>query len=497
MNESGSAVRALAKRFGITEPALHRDRARRARPPAGDGAAEGGRRSGRAQRAALGAVAPPLVGLPPRAHRGGQAPRARPRARRTSCAGRPRRSASSSPPRCRRRRTRSSTSRPTAWTPPCVVPFAADLSDDAPHHSRPAAIPTQRRQPGRRPPPAAHATRRSARCSARPTPPSPSPRPPRRWSPPRWPRSPSARPCSWSPPRAWTPSGWATTWAASSRPRATREPGSPSSARWRGRSRVLPAWETLPFERVSPETETMGRRLAVLHALTGAPDPALPGAAPGDRGAGPGHPAAAGPARGDGARSSSGPGQQVDVADAAARAGGQGLPARAPGGAPWRVRRARRHRRRVPLDGGRAGPHRPVGRRGRPPHRVLRQRSALLHDIGAVALFGCRELVATPRSGPRRSRSWRGDHGGRRCGNAWPRASSSTAWSRGCPSSSAPSGCCRTSSRAGGQVVLAEPRRIRDRGTQLLDEEAALAETLAATWGAKEAEEEHASRAST
>ena len=30
---------------------------------------------------------------------------------------------------------------------------------------------------------------------------------------------------------------------------------------------VLPAWETLPFERVSPETETMGRRLAVLHAL--------------------------------------------------------------------------------------------------------------------------------------------------------------------------------------------------------------------------------------
>src|ERR1700691_5703467 len=39
---------------------------------------------------------------------------------------------------------------------------------------------------------------------------------------------------------------------------------------------VLPAWETLPFERVSPETETMGRRLAVLHALTGTPDSSLP-----------------------------------------------------------------------------------------------------------------------------------------------------------------------------------------------------------------------------
>jgi transcription-repair coupling factor (superfamily II helicase) len=31
---------------------------------------------------------------------------------------------------------------------------------------------------------------------------------------------------------------------------------------------VLPAWETLPFERVSPEVETMGRRLALLWGLT-------------------------------------------------------------------------------------------------------------------------------------------------------------------------------------------------------------------------------------
>ena len=35
----------------------------------------------------------------------------------------------------------------------------------------------------------------------------------------------------------------------------------------------------------------------------------------------------------------------------------------------------------------------------------------------------------------------------------------------------------------GSQVVLVEPRRIRDRAVQLLDEEAALAETLALTWG--------------
>ncbi len=43
---------------------------------------------------------------------------------------------------------------------------------------------------------------------------------------------------------------------------------------------------------------------------------------------------------------------------------------------------------------------------------------------------------------------------------------------------------------AGAQVVLVEPRRIRDRAVQLLDEEAALAETLAATWGAKEGDED-------
>ena len=40
------------------------------------------------------------------------------------------------------------------------------------------------------------------------------------------------------------------------------------------------------------------------------------------------------------------------------------------------------------------------------------------------------------------------------------------------------------------QIVLVEPRRIRDRGAQLLDEEAALAETLAATWGAQDSDED-------
>ena len=35
---------------------------------------------------------------------------------------------------------------------------------------------------------------------------------------------------------------------------------------------MFPAWETLPFERVSPGVETMGRRLHVLHRLSGLAD---------------------------------------------------------------------------------------------------------------------------------------------------------------------------------------------------------------------------------
>ena len=71
--------------------------------------------------------------------------------------------------------------------------------------------------------------------------------------------------------------GWATTWP----PDRPDDDGAanrrrPGRRRRRGRSRCCRPGRPLPFERVSPETETMGRRLAVLHALTGAPDPSLP-----------------------------------------------------------------------------------------------------------------------------------------------------------------------------------------------------------------------------
>ena len=75
---------------------------------------------------------------------------------------------------------------------------------------------------------------------------------------------------------------------------------------------------------------------------------------------GAGHPAAAGPAGRDGAHRHP-PGPAGRCGRAPGRAGRPGLPARAPGRAPRRIRRARRHRRRLPLHGRRARPHRPVG----------------------------------------------------------------------------------------------------------------------------------------
>ena len=120
---------------------------------------------------------------------------------------------------------------------------------------------------------------------------------------------------------------------------------------------------------------------------------------------------------------------------------------------------------------------------------VSDQRSS--HDLDAVALYGCRELVLTDGAARRgRTLAARRPWGA----SVWERLAEGEqfdgmeSWlpflddtaSASCPT------CCRPAA----QVVLVEPRRIRDRGVQLLDEEAALAETLAATWGAKEGEED-------
>jgi transcription-repair coupling factor (superfamily II helicase) len=252
---------------------------------------------------------------------------------------------------------------------------------------------------------------------------------------------------------------------------------------------VLPAWETLPFERVSPETETMGRRLALLHALTGAPDPLLP---PPPR-------VIVAPVRAilqrlgplDGtAPVVIRPGQQVDV-DAL-------LPQLVLMG--YRREHQVEHRGEFAVRGGIVDvfpstadvPVR-IDLWGDEVDRltafsVSDQRSS--HDLRAVVLYGCRELVVTPAL-----RAVAAELVTRRPWGAsvWENLAEGAqfdgmeSW---LPFLDDTARVLPDLLPAGAQIVLVEPRRIRDRGVQLLDEEAALAETLAATWGAKEAEEE-------
>ncbi len=252
---------------------------------------------------------------------------------------------------------------------------------------------------------------------------------------------------------------------------------------------VLPAWETLPFERVSPEIETMGRRLAVLHALTGEPDPALPApprviVAPVRallQRLGPLQETAPVVIR---------PGQQVDVADLLPQLVAKG----------YRREHQVEHRGEFAVRGGIVDvfpstadiPVR-IDLWGDEVDRltafaVSDQRSS--HDLSCAALFGCRELV--PGEDIRRAaegllarRPW-----GASVWDRFARGERFDGMESWLPFLYGEERVVPDLLPDEGQVVLAEPRRIRDRGVQLLDEEAALAETLASTWGTQEGEQE-------
>ena len=168
----------------------------------------------------------------------------------------------------------------------------------------------------------------------------------------------SAATRSWWPcPPPARPSGWPTTSAPSSAPT---------------RVELFPAWETLPFERVAPAVETMGRRLRTMWRLR---DPeraprvvVAPVRALVQR---------LGPHVEDVEPVVIAPGEQRRPRRAGRAARRRRLPAGVPGRAPGRGRRAGLDRRRVPVDRRPPGAHRPVGRRGRPAHRVLGRRPAL------------------------------------------------------------------------------------------------------------------------
>ncbi len=175
--------------------------------------------------------------------------------------------------------------------------------------------------------------------------------------------------------------------------RRRRAPGArPGGLPRARRGRLFPAWETLPFERVSPAVETMGRRLRTLWRLARRPSRAPPG----DRGAGAGPRAAPRAPRGRrraDRRRRRRPGRPDRAGRAARRAR---LPARVPGRAPGRGRGARARSStcsprtadapvRIDLWGDE------VDRLTE--FSVADQRSTI--DVAEVEIFPCRELLPT------------------------------------------------------------------------------------------------------
>jgi transcription-repair coupling factor (superfamily II helicase) len=251
-----------------------------------------------------------------------------------------------------------------------------------------------------------------------------------------------------------------------------------------GQVDVCPAWETLPFERVSPSVETMGRRLRAMWRLTGgtehdrqrtpkvlvAPVRSLL------QRLGP-HVEAAGPvvvSKGD----------QIDPDALIGRLVSMG----------YRREYQVEHRGELAVRGSIVDV---FGSTADVPVRidlwgdevdrlsefsVGDQRST--EDLTAVELFGCRELTPTDEV-RERARSLVGEA-------PWGRAQ----WERlaeGLVFDGMESWLPWLTSEEhllvdllprDSLVVLVEPRRMRDRASEILDEEASLAETLAETWGA-------------
>ena len=242
-------------------------------------------------------------------------------------------------------------------------------------------------------------------------------------------------------------------------PRRTADDGAVVVGAVEGPVAVLPAWETLPFERVSPEVETMGRRLALLWSLThGEDDPSLP-APPRVIVA----PIRAllqrlGPSAHDARPTTVRPGQELSVDELLARLIAVG----------YRREHQVEHRGEVAVRGGivdvfpsTADTPVRIDLWGDEVDRLTTfavndQRS--LADLDLAVFFGCRELIPTSRSEVHRGLARGGaSRGGRRNGSAWPRARASTGWSRGSRTSTHARTSSLTSSRRGRRSSWSSP----------------------------------------
>jgi transcription-repair coupling factor (superfamily II helicase) len=247
---------------------------------------------------------------------------------------------------------------------------------------------------------------------------------------------------------------------------------------------VLPAWETLPFERVSPEVETMGRRLALIWGLTHtADDPSLP---PPPR-------VIVAPIRALLQRL----GPTAQAAAPTVVRPGQELSAEALltelVAAGYRREHQVEHRGEIAVRGGiidvfpstADGPVR-IDLWGDEVDRLTAfavndQRSS--SDLDAAVFFGCRELIPTAAVRAAAAALVRSQPWGVAQWDRLAEGESFDGMESWLPYVHPEEDLLPDLLPAGSQVVLVEPRRVRDRAVQLLDEEAALAEALALTWG--------------
>jgi transcription-repair coupling factor (superfamily II helicase) len=244
-------------------------------------------------------------------------------------------------------------------------------------------------------------------------------------------------------------------------------------------------WETLPLERVSPDVHTMGRRLSVLWRLFGEePVPSDPGLA-----------IVVAPIRA--ALQRLGPwrhaarpvvvrrGERIEQGELLARLVSHG----------YRREHQVEHRGEVAVRGGivdvfpstAEGPIR-IDLFGDEVDRLTNfdigdQRSTA--DIDVAVIFGCREMVLTDAM---RARAGELGASGTFSRGQWERLAAGEvfdgmeAW---LPWLASDETLLTDLLGADAQIVLTAPRRLRDRAVEVYDEEGALTETLAATWGAR------------
>ncbi|MDA8313438.1 MAG: transcription-repair coupling factor [Actinomycetota bacterium] len=248
----------------------------------------------------------------------------------------------------------------------------------------------------------------------------------------------------------------------------------------------LPAWETLPFERVSPDVATMGQRLAVLWRLAGstqagAPDARWPAIVVGSVRA---LLQRLAPWREIGAPLVVRRGAALDAAAAVSRLVAAG----------YRREPQVEHRGELAVRGGIVDVF--------PSTSELPVRIDLFGDevdrlttfdvadqrstgaLDAVVIYGCRELVLTEEVRARAARLADEAPWGRRNWDRLARGEPFDGMESWLPWLQPDEELVTDLLDEHAQVVVIEPRRVRDRALEVVAEEAALADTLATTWGA-------------